>query len=148
MGDYHILMQFDIAADRETVHRALSTQDGIRSWWSSRTSGPDGSSHLEVSFPDLPEQPFTFDVTRDEAERVEWRTGGFPPPWAGTTVRWDISEAPADAQPGAITRLHFSHRDFDAENPVIPGVTPIWAQIILRLKSYAETGQPDPFFSF
>jgi uncharacterized protein YndB with AHSA1/START domain len=148
MGDYHILMQFDIAADHDTVHHALSTQDGIRSWWSSRTTGPDGSGHLEVSFPDLPGQPFIFDVTRDDAERVEWRTGDFPPPWAGTTLRWDLSDAPPDAQPGAITRLLFSHRDFDADNPVIAIVTPAWAQIILRLKSYAETGRPDPFFSF
>jgi uncharacterized protein YndB with AHSA1/START domain len=147
MGNYHILMHVDIAADGETVHRALSTQDGIRSWWSSRTSGPDGSKHLEVSFPDAP-RPFDFTVTRDDDEQVEWRTGGFPPPWAGTSIRWDLSDVPSDAAPGTTTRLLLSHRDFDPDNPVIPGVTPVWAQIILRLKSYAETGRPDPFFSF
>jgi hypothetical protein len=27
-------------------------------------------------------------------------------------------------------------------------VTPAWAQILLRLKSYAETGNPEPFFDF
>jgi len=27
-------------------------------------------------------------------------------------------------------------------------VTPAWAQIILRLKGYAETGRPQPFFDF
>jgi hypothetical protein len=31
---------------------------------------------------------------------------------------------------------------------VIPIVTPAWAQIILRLKGYAETGQRQPFFDF
>jgi hypothetical protein len=25
-------------------------------------------------------------------------------------------------------------------------ITPAWAQIILRLKEYAETGTPNPFF--
>ncbi len=40
MGDYQILMQFDIAADPATVHRAIATEDGIRSWWSKRTDGP------------------------------------------------------------------------------------------------------------
>ncbi len=147
MGDYHILIQFDMAADRSTVHRAISTEQGIRSWWSSRTTGPDGSKHLEVSFPDAP-LPFQFTVTRDDQARVEWRTGAFPPPWAGTTIRWDLSDAPPDAPPGSTTRLLFSHRDYDADNPVIPGVTPVWVQIILRLKSYAETGKPDPFFTF
>jgi len=52
-------------------------------------------------------------------------------------------------QPGrAGTRLLFSHRDYEPDNPVIPIVTPAWAQILLRLKGYAETGKPQPFFDF
>ena len=142
MGDYHILMQFDIDADRATVHRALATQDGIRSWWSVRTDGP-ADAQLLVSFPDVP-QPFEFSVARGDDERVEWVTGGFPPWWAGTSMRWDLAENPD--KPG--TRLLFGHRNYDPDNPVIPIVTPAWAQIILRLKGYAETGRPQPFFDF
>ena len=145
MGDYHILMQFDIASDRDAVRRALTEEDGIASWWSERTPLRDegASKRLEVSFPDVP-QPFEFDVITETRERIEWRTGGFPPWWAGTTIRWDLSENPD----GAGTRLTFSHRDYSRDNPVIPIVTPAWAQIILRLKGYAETGQRDPFFRF
>jgi hypothetical protein len=143
MGDYHILMQFDIDADRSTVHDALTTQAGIASWWSKRTEGPtDG--RLLVSFPDVP-QPFEFMVGGGDDGRVEWVTGGFPPWWAGTTVRWDLADDPE--HPGG-TRLLFSHRDYDPDNPVIPIVTPAWAQIILRLKGYAESGRPQPFFDF
>ncbi len=142
MGDYHILMQFDIAADQTTVRRALSTEDGVRAWWSKRTDGPiDGQ--LRVTFPDVP-QPFEFNVGRDDDARVEWVTGSFPPWWAGTTIRWDL--APNPDGPG--TRLLFSHRDYSPDNPVIPIVTPVWAQIILRLKEYAETGTAQPFFDF
>jgi hypothetical protein len=141
MGDYHILMQFDIDADRSTVRDALTTQDGIASWWSARTDGPR-EDQLRVSFPDVP-QPFEFTVAGD-AERVEWVTGDFPPWWAGTTIRWDLSDNPD--QPGP--RLLFSHRDYAPDNPVIPIVTPAWAQIILRLKGYTETGQRQPFFDF
>jgi hypothetical protein len=146
MGDYHIKMQFDIAAERDAVHRALATEEGISSWWSSRSrmaSGEDGGPGLRVSFPDQP-QPFEFDVIRSDDERVEWRTGAFPPWWAGTSVRWDLASIP-DASG---TRLLFSHRDYDPDNPVIPIVTPAWAQIILRLKGYAETGTRQPFFDF
>ena len=142
MGDYHILMQFDIDADRATVHRALATQDGIRSWWSVRTDGP-ADAQLLVSFPDVP-QPFEFSVASGDDERVEWITGGFPPWWAGTSIRWDLTDNPD--RPG--TRLLFGHRDYDPDNPVISIVTPAWAQIILRLKGYAETGRPQPFFDF
>jgi len=142
MGDYHILMQFDIDAERETIHRALATRGGIQNWWSRRTELADGQ--LRVSFPDQP-QPFEFAVVRDDIERVEWVTGGYPPWWAGTTVRWDLSKNP-DWPAG--TRLLFSHRDYAPDNPVIAIVTPAWAQIILRLKGYAETGMAQPFFDF
>src|SRR5687768_12164434 len=142
MGDYHILMQFDIDADRKAIHDALATQEGIASWWSARTDGPtDG--RLQVSFPDVP-QPFEFTVARDDIGRVEWVTGGFPPWWAGTSIRWDLADNPE----GPGTRLLFSHRDYAPDNPVVPIVTPAWAQIILRLKGYAETGQRQPFFDF
>jgi uncharacterized protein YndB with AHSA1/START domain len=147
MGDYHITMQFDMAADQEPVRRALTTRDGIASWWSERTTlgdpGGGNAKRLEVSFPDVP-QPFEFDVSDDAPNRIEWRTGGFPPWWAGTTIRWDLSANPD----GPGTRVLFSHRDYEPDNPVIPIVTPAWAQIILRLKAYAETGEPDPFFRF
>jgi hypothetical protein len=141
MGDYAIRMQFDIDAGAETVEHALRTQDGIRSWWSTRSDGPQ-SGELRVSFPDRPE-PFEFSV-KDDAASVEWVTGAFPPWWAGTTIRWDVGPNP-DA-PG--TRLLFSHGGYEPDNPVIPIVTPAWAQIILRLKGYAETGKPQPFFDF
>jgi uncharacterized protein YndB with AHSA1/START domain len=150
MGAYHILMQFDIAADRTTVHRALANPEEIATWWSSRTGG-DADQHvggrLEVSFPDVP-QPFDFAVVRNDDERVEWRSGGFPPWWAGTSIRWDLADNP-DAEPNRPgTRLLFSHRDYEPDNPIIPIVTPAWAQIVLRLKTHAETGARIPFFDF
>ena len=86
MGDYKILMQFDIAADPETVHHAIETEEGIRAWWSKQTTGP-AEGQLRVRFPDVP-QPFEFAVGEGDG-RIEWATGGFPPWWAGTTIRFD-----------------------------------------------------------
>jgi hypothetical protein len=140
VGDYDILMQFDIDAERATVRDALTTEEGIRSWWSTRTEGPS-DGELRVSFPDVP-QPFEFAVEDDGADRTSWVTGAFPPWWAGTTVRFELSENPD----GPGTRLHFAHRGYEPDNPVIPIVTPAWAQILLRLKAYAETGRAQPFF--
>jgi hypothetical protein len=140
VGDYHVLMQFDIDAEADAVHRALDTEDGIRSWWTTHSDLGDGK--LETSFPDTT-QPFEFAV-RETPDRVEWVTGSFPPWWAGTTIRFDIGGNPD----GPGTRLLFSHRDYEPDNPVIPIITPAWAQILLRLKGYAETGTPQPFFDF
>jgi hypothetical protein len=141
MGDYAIKMQFDIDADAPAIARALRTQDGVRAWWSRRAEGPEGGD-LRVWFPDRPEA-FEFAVIEGE-DTVEWVTGAFPPWWAGTTIRWETGPNPE----GPGTRLQFEHGGYDPDNPVIPIVTPAWAQIILRLKGYAETGQPQPFFDF
>jgi len=140
MGDYHVLMQFDIDAEPDKVRHALETQDGISAWWSKRTALNENA--LRVSFPDQP-QPFEFEV-RNGGDQVDWVTGAFPPWWKGTTIRWIVEPNPE--RPG--TRLHFSHRDYDPGNPVIPIVTPAWALIIQRLKGYAETGTRQPFFDF
>lgn len=140
MGDYAIRMQFDIEADPAIVRRALETQEGIASWWTTAAQLDDGGG-LRTSFPDVP-QPFEFDV-QSGGSAVRWTTGGFPPWWAGTTIRWDVSANPD----GPGTRLQFVHGGYDPDNPVIPIVTPAWAQIIQRLKGYAETGIPQPFFT-
>jgi hypothetical protein len=133
-------MQFDIDAGEPTVRRAFETQDGIRSWWSTRTTLDDDG--LRVSFPDVP-QPFEFDVQAVDGG-VEWVTGGFPPWWAGTTI--SLTVGPNPDGPGL--RLQFVHGGYEPDNPVIPVVTPAWAQILLRLKGFAETGNPQPFFDF
>jgi uncharacterized protein YndB with AHSA1/START domain len=141
VGDYSIRMQFDVDAPGEAVWAALTTEDGVRAWWTNHVTLTDG--RLESSFPDVP-QPFEFAVRTTDADRVEWETGAFPPWWAGTTVRWQVSRNPD----GAGTRLAFEHGGYDPDNPVIPIVTPAWAQIVLRLKDYAESGRPNPFFAF
>ena len=143
MGDYAVRMQFDIGSDADTVMKALTTADGVESWWSGPVDGSPGDAgeRYTIAFPDVPE-PFEFEVEREEGNSLGWRTLAFPPWWAGTTIRWRADDQ--DDAPG--TRLMFSHEGFDPANQVIPIITPAWAQIILRLEEYAETGTPNPFF--
>ena len=142
MGDYAVRMQFDIDADHSTVLDALTTAQGIASWWSTKVEGApgDAGATFTVSFPDVP-QPFEFAVERDASHAIAWRTLAFPPWWAGTTIRWTVT----DRDDATGTRLHFAHEGFDPDNEVIPIITPAWAQIIHRLQRYAETGESDPF---
>lgn len=140
MGDYRIRMAFDIAAEPATVTAALTTIEGITSWWSDTATGDpaaDGGD-LEVSFPDVP-QPFHFRVDRD-GDQLAWETQAFPPWWADTTISWAVRPGEESG-----TALLFEHGGFDPDADIVPIVTPAWAGIIERLKRYAETGQQDPF---
>jgi hypothetical protein len=63
--------------------------------------------------------------------------------WGGTTIRFDLADNPEGAGPTPLLASRY-----EPDNPVIPIVTPAWAQILLRLDGYAETGEPQPFFDF
>ena len=143
MGEYAIRMQFDVDADPDTVVGALTTAQGVASWWSTKVEGAPGEvdTTLGVGIPDVA-QPFEFAVERDAPHTVAWRTLAYPPWWAGTTIRWTVGDR--DDATGA--RLHFVHEGFEPDNEVIPLVTAGWARVIMRLQHYAETGTPDPYF--
>lgn len=137
MGDYAIRMQFDIDADPGTIMKALTTRDGIERWWSRPVEGSPGEDggDFRISFPDVP-QPFEFNVTREGDRAVAWKTLEFPPWWADTTIRWRVD----DREDGPGSQLHFAHEGYDPANPIIPVVTPAWAQFIFGLKEQLEQG--------
>jgi Activator of Hsp90 ATPase homolog 1-like protein len=144
MGDYAIQMRYDMNAEREKVREALTTVDGIGSWWSAKVAGqPEvAEGRLEVSFPDVP-APFEF-TAHPGADDVSWVVGSIPEWWRGTTIRWALEDNPE----GDGTRVHFRHEGFDSTHPIIEVITPAWAHIVDRLQGYVETGQRQPFFDF
>jgi hypothetical protein len=143
MGDYHVQMLIGIDADKESVRSRLKGIDGIASWWSSKVDGSADAvgDGFGVAFPDVP-VPFGFTVSTLSDDRVEWLVGEMPPPWAGTTIRFDLA---SDNETGG-TSLRFEHRDFDADSEAIAMVTPAWANILMRLKANVEAGGQEAFF--
>ncbi len=143
MADMHHLMQLQ-GVDGSAAYAALTTQDGINGWWTSRAEvpGADVGDVLKMSFPDA---PMTWDMRVDRSEpssRVEWACIGGPPGWDGTRVVWDIEAA--DDQ----TVVRLDHTGFPAVDDMFRTVTVGWAQMLVSLKAYVETGVRKPFFDF
>ena len=143
MVDMHHMVQVD-GADAASTYTALTTRDGITGWWTSRaTVGGDGVGDLlSMSFPDA---PVTWDMRVTIADRpatVEWDCTGGPPGWPGTRVRWGVE--PTDG--GTVVRL--DHVGFPTVDDMFRIVTVGWAQMLLSLKAYLETGVRKPFFDF
>jgi uncharacterized protein YndB with AHSA1/START domain len=143
MPDMHHLVQVE-GTDAAAAYAALTTQDGITGWWTSRAEVPGSAvgDVLKMSFPDA---PFTWDMRVDRVEppsAVEWDCVGGPPGWEKTRVVWGF--APTDD--GVVVRL--DHAGFDAVDDMFRIVTVGWAQMLLSLKAYLETGERKPFFSF
>lgn len=141
MGDYHVMMQFEIAAAPDEVRRWITSTDGIAGWWSDRVVGRAGAvgDTFTVAFPTSPVD-FDLEVTTASDDRIEWHIAQNPPWWADTTIRFDISAAADDDG----TVLLFSHRDFAPDDPIIAVITPAWAQFVQNLARVSETGQANP----
>jgi hypothetical protein len=142
MADMHHIVQVQ-GVDGPAVQAALTTHDGITGWWTSRAEvpGSEVGDVLKMSFPDA---PMTWDMRVDRADptRVEWHCLGGPPGWEKTNVVWDIEPAGSDVV------IRFDHTEFASVDDMFRTVTVGWAQMLLSLKAYLETGVRSPFFTF
>ena len=133
----------DIAADKASIRAALSTQEGITSWWTTDANVSGGvGGRMALGFP---EAPMPFDLRVDEVgdDRVRWTSvGSFPPHWEGTEVVWTIDDHPS----GSGSQVFFEHRGFATADPMLGHTAYTWALLMGHLASYAQTGVADPFF--
>jgi len=129
-----------IHAAPEQVYRALTTADGIRSWWArevnvdSRISGTEELGHFEHRI-----------LTRIRLEelappvRTRWKTiSSVAPGWDGTTVTFDLRAE------GNCTFLSVVHSGFTNDGETYRRTAAMWARYLLSLHRYVEAGEGRP----
>jgi uncharacterized protein YndB with AHSA1/START domain len=139
-----IAIQIDTTADPAAAYTALTTTDGVAGWWTTRnqTSGTVGAVD-QLWFPDA---PMAWELRVDEAvpgKVLARHCVGGPPQWIGTDVRFVLEPAPQGG-----TRILLDHTGFAQVDEMFRIVTLGWAQMLLQLRQYLDSGQPAPFFSF
>lgn len=141
-----IVLCVDVDADTKAVYDAITTQEGLTSFWTpSVTARPEVGAELRFGFEPAPVD-LEMTVTALEAgRRAQWACGGPWPYWGGTEVEWALTEAPESAG----TRVVFGHRGWadDYDDAEFGSVAYTWALVLGALKRYAESGQPDPALS-
>ena len=137
MGD--VLFTFDINATPDAVRQALTTTDGVRSFWTDKADVPAKVGEtLTLSFPDAP-APFDLVLTQSDDDMITWRTATFPPQWVGTDIRWRLSGGEG------MSMVAFRHGTFEDETEQ-GRVAFVWGQVMVQLKHYVETGVAAPVF--
>jgi hypothetical protein len=135
-----VLFRFDVDAPPDTLLQAVTTGEGIRSFWTSRAEVPAVVGEtLKLEFAQAP-LPFDLRLDQSDERTVVWRAQTFPPHWAGTTIRWDV-EAREDG-----STVAFRHAGF-ADDDDAGRVAYTWGEVMARLKQYAETGRAEPVFT-
>lgn len=93
----------------------------------------------------FPIAPLRFELSVDEASDagVRWTSvGSFPPHWTGTSVAWTLRPAGG----GTATTVAFAHDGWADDGPLMATAAVTWGQLMLALKSYAETATPAAVF--
>ena len=137
-----IVFETEIAASALAIVDALTTQTGIKGWWTDDATLDDGvGSTMTLGFAMAP-KPFELRIEAAEAGRVRWRsTGDFPPHWADTAITWTLSSGDAGG-----TKVHFNHDGWSSYEGPFAMSAYTWAQLLGRLTDFAEAGTVAPLF--
>lgn len=137
-----IVLETSIAASPATIVDALTTSEGIASWWTDDVDYEGGAGgSMRLGFPVAP-LPFELLVERISGDAVAWRsTGEFPPHWVGTTVRWTL------IPDGKGSTVHLAHDGWTSDEGPFASAAYTWAQLLGTLKRHAEIGEVNPLFT-
>ncbi|MCU7820468.1 SRPBCC family protein [Kitasatospora sp. DSM 101779] len=132
-----ILHRIGVTSSPDAVYTALTTIDGLASWWTEDTAG-DSEVGGVIRFRFL---PGGFDMKVLEAkpaERVVWEVVDGPEEWIGTQVRFELE------QEGDFTVVLFRHQGWREPVEFMYHCSTKWATFLMSLKKVLETGEGDP----
>jgi len=131
-----------VGAASETIVRALTTTEGLSSWWTRATGSGESGGELRFWF----DQPSPCVIRVDEASSssVCWTVTScdFLPDWVGTRPEFAIA-----LMPDGTTAIHFRHHGLTEQLECIDMCTRGWDHFTASLAKYVETGQGQPLGS-
>jgi len=131
--------EIKIDATPEIVFKALSTRNGIKSWFTSTVEGTGAvGSEWKLHFKDKLEFHWKI-LASDTNKHVAWNCLQGPGHSVGTSVVFDISPLENDR-----TLLVVSHLNWPSKDENFRKCNTLWGMIIYHLKQYSETHVANP----
>lgn len=134
-----IIHRIEIKADISTVYTALSTEKGLKGWWTTEVNikSPCIGSVIEFRFGDGGPDMEILDLK--ESQLVSWRCIAGPEDWIGTELSFALKVS------GENTVVYFAHRGWQEEVEFMAHCSCKWAQFMFSLKSLLESGVGKPY---
>ncbi|QXJ23611.1 SRPBCC domain-containing protein [Actinomadura graeca] len=121
----------------DKVYEALTTVDGLSSWWTGDTTG-DGDVGGVLEFRFSAGYFHMKVIERKPSERVTWKVVEGPEEWVGTTIDWTLR------QDGEYTIVLFKHEGWKEPAEFMHHCSTKWGSFLMSLKSLVETGEGAP----
>jgi uncharacterized protein YndB with AHSA1/START domain len=139
----NIIHRIGIKSGSEKVYKAISTIEGVSSWWTEEVEGDDkAGGKIQFTFRtetgNIKGQMLMEVKELNPQQRVCWHCVEGPDEWIGTDVTFDFSEQ--DNQ----TILMFGHRNWREAVEFTSHCSMKWAVFLLSLRDYLETGRGKP----
>lgn len=137
-----ICHELEIAAPPETVFNAVTTAEGLASWWTTGVSGDPAPAGGLIRFTFRgPFNPAMRVTAFDPPVRVEWQGAGDHEAWGSrTSIAFALRAA------GSGTTVRFRHvLGPDAERETAASANFNWGYYLDSLRMFCETGQGKPF---
>ena len=134
-----ILFDFPIVAPAAKVFEAISTPQGLDSWWSERCAGePRPGAGYELWFG--PEYDWRAIVSRCTPNtEFELTMAVADADWAGSRVSFTLAES------DGVTNVRFQHLGWPTANEHYRISGFCWAMYLRHLKRYVEFGEVVPY---
>src|SRR6266852_9328425 len=101
-----LIHEITINAPAEKVHAAITTQAGLRQWWTDDSvAEPRVGTVAEFGFFKR-KTVFRMKIEELSPQKIVWSCVGGPDEWVGTRLTWDLSPK------NGATRINFRHANW------------------------------------
>jgi uncharacterized protein YndB with AHSA1/START domain len=139
-----LIHRIDIAASGQKIYDAITTEEGIRAWWTNDVkmeakAGGQALFGFQNHF-------IVFQMRIEELTPpllVRWKcVESNSPDWIGTTQEFRL-----EPQNDRETLLKFCHGDWRSGGDHCYYCNTTWGHLLVNLKNYTERGVKNPYFT-
>ena len=138
-----LIHRININAPADKIYRALTTEEGIRGWWTTDVK-MDGQAGGKAIF-GFENHSIVFQMRIDELKAsslVRWTcVENNSPDWIGTSQEFLL-----EPQTDAGVLLKFCHGGWKSGGDHCYYCNTTWGHLLVTLKRYAEEGVKNPYF--
>lgn len=130
-----IFHQVHIKADPKTIFDAISTQEGLSSWWIKDCEAKAEKGHVNVfHFEGYPSTEMKVKKLNPPTS-ITWKCIAGDKQWKGTQLKFKIKSA----EDGCV--LQFKHSKWKKQSDFFAVCNFHWARHFIMLQNYCETGK-------